>query len=119
MSVEIEFPADENGFVLQNMFERGVNLNREYDVDFVHLLPSEELAVAMAQEVDKTFSDVKISIDQTDSGFDVYVVKMIKPTHALISKYELLYGEIANKYKGKSDGWGFQSEYNKQINQDK
>ncbi len=97
------------------MYEKGINLEREYDVDFIHLFQTQESALAMAQEVDTTFTDIKITIIPTETDFDVYVVKKIQPTHALITKYESLYGAIANKHQGKSDGWGFESEYNKSI----
>nr|PMH95770.1 hypothetical protein BCU55_19550 [Shewanella sp. 10N.286.48.A6] len=98
------------------MFDKGVNLERTYEIDFFHLFEDEESAVKMAQEIDSKYSDVKISILVNDvvGGFDVdvYVSKTMEPTHKSITEHEMAYGEVAQKFGGKSDGWGFESEYN-------
>lgn len=111
---EMQYPEDENGFVLQSMFNKGVNLERKYEIDFFHLFQDEESAVKMAQEINSKYSDVKIAISINDvaGGFDVYVSKTMEPTHKLITEFESKYGEVAIKFGGKTDGWGFESEYN-------
>lgn len=118
---EMQYPNDENGQVLQSMFERGVNLNREYEIDFFHLFNDEESAVKMAYEVDHSYENIKVKIYTNDvsKGFDVYVSVNMAPTHENITHVEVTFADIATKYGGKSDGWGFESEYNKPLKQDK
>ena len=117
--VEIQYPDDENGKVLKNMSNRGINLDREYEIDFFHFFKNEKSAVDMVREINMMYENVKASIYINDvaNGFDVYVSAKIYPTHSNISSAELLFAEIAEKYNGKSDGWGFESEYISPIKQ--
>ncbi|MDR8523181.1 ribonuclease E inhibitor RraB [Shewanella fidelis] len=113
----MQYPNDENGQVLQNMLERGVNLNREYEIDFFHLFKDEESAVKMAYEVDNSYENIKVAIytNEVSKGYDVYVSVIMEPTPENITHVESTFAEVATKYGGKSDGWGFESEYNKSI----
>ena len=114
---EMQYPNDENGQVLHNMLERGVNLNREYEIDFFHLFKDEESAVKMAYEVDNSYENIKVAIytNEVSQGYDVYVSVIMEPSHENITHVESTFAEVANKFGGKSDGWGFESEYNKPI----
>ena len=114
------FPNDENGQVLQSMFDRGVKLDREYEIDFFHLFKGEDDAVKMAYEVEQSYKNIKVAIytNEVSKGFDVYVSVNMFPTHENINNIEAVFAEIATKHGGKSDGWGFESEYNKSIKQD-
>ncbi|MDP2560875.1 ribonuclease E inhibitor RraB [Psychrobium sp. 1_MG-2023] len=117
---EMRYPNDENGHVLQSMHERGVKLNREYEIDFFHLFKDEDSAVKMAYEVDHSYKNLKVAIysNEVSKGFDVYVSVHMEPTHENITYVESTFAEVARKYGGKSDGWGFESEYNKPIKAD-
>jgi hypothetical protein len=106
---EMIYPNDENGTVLQAMHDDGVALNREYEVDFVHSFKTEKSAQLMASEISSSYTDVKVSISVYDGGIDVYVKKNLIPTHEAITRNETLFGRIAKKHGGHSDGWGFES----------
>ena len=44
MKEDGQYPDDENGMVLQQMAERGIDLARARVVDFEHVFPTEEAA---------------------------------------------------------------------------
>ena len=113
----MQYPNDKNGRVLQSMFDKGVNLERAYQIDFFHFFKDESSAANMAQAVEAQFSDIKVvvSVNKVARGYDVYVSKSMQPTHQLINEHELNFGEIAITFGGKSDGWGFESEYKKPV----
>jgi hypothetical protein len=113
----MQYPKDKNGLVLKNMLDKGINLERTYEIDFFHFFKEEESAVRMAQETQEKYSDIKVvvSSNKVARGFDVYVSKTMQPTHQLINEFESNFGEIATRCGGKSDGWGFESEYKKPV----
>ncbi|WP_153914295.1 ribonuclease E inhibitor RraB [Shewanella sp. TC10] len=101
---EMQYPNDENGQVLQSMLERGVNLNRVYEIDFFHLFKDEESAVKMAYEVDHSNDNIKVAIytNEVSKGFDVYVSVNMEPTHENITHVETTFAEVAIKTAGKA-----------------
>lgn len=60
----MEFPNDENGSVLQSMQDAGMDLNREYNVEFWHVFKEE----TSAQEMERRVSAMGIQVEVFDNS---------------------------------------------------
>ena len=118
------FPNDANGAVLQSMIDAGMDLNQEHEIEFCHLFPDEESALAMEQRMSDMNIDVDIynnaelleeaddedefgdMDDSIGEGFDVICLVTMVPTHEEITRLELELGDIARECGGEPDGWG-------------
>ena len=118
------FPNDANGAVLQSMIDAGMDLTQEHEIEFCHLFPDEESALAMEQRMSDMNIDVDIynnaelleeaddedefgdMDDSIGEGFDVICLVTMVPTHEEITRLELELGDIARECGGEPDGWG-------------
>ena len=106
MTVSATFPDDENGDVLRRMASHGDNLAASRNVDFEHIFPSVEAALAFAAQVVSRTDAVKIYWYDAESAWNVRVTRPMVPTHQGITELELSLGRIAHAHGGRSDGWG-------------
>ncbi len=102
-----DFPKDANGQVLQQFKDSGVDLDKEYVVDFCHLFVDEQSATNMANEVVEKFLDVEVDIYVDEDPISVCISRKMVPTHKFITMVEYVFAGIADKHGGVSDGWGF------------
>ncbi|RLS56486.1 MAG: ribonuclease E inhibitor RraB [Planctomycetota bacterium] len=131
----MEFPNDENGSVLQSMQDAGMDLNREYNVEFWHVFKEETSAQEMERRVSALGIQTEVfdnsELDESDlfdddedgdddgesfegddeemelnEGFDVLCIVPMIPTHAGITEMEQKLGKIAESCGGEADGWG-------------
>ena len=106
MTRSATFPDDENGDVLRRMASRGDNLDAPRNVDFEHIFPSVEAALAFTAQVVNRTDIMSISWYDARSSWNVRVTMHMAPTHQGITELERLLDQVARKQGGKADGWG-------------
>ncbi|MFT4925024.1 MAG: hypothetical protein ACI8WB_001114 [Phenylobacterium sp.] len=104
----MNFPDDENGALLQEMFAAGLDLSQHYDVDFFHLFEKKPQAEDMAAKIAKAHPEatVKVFEDETPGVWDVSCTINIQPVYDAICAAEKAFETIAEKCHGYADGWG-------------
>ena len=100
------FPDDENGDVLRRMASHGDNLAAPRNVDFEHIFPSIEAALAFTAEVVNRTDTVSVNWYDELSSWNVRVTRHMTPTHQGVTELELSLDQVARKHGGKADGWG-------------
>jgi hypothetical protein len=108
----MNYPDDENGTLLREMAEAGIDLSKTHDVDFYHLFEKEPLAQKMAEVVAKEQpqTTVKVFADETPGVWDVSCTVSIEPSYDNICAAEKTFESIADKNNGYADGWGIMAE---------
>ena len=108
----MNFPDDENGSILTEIFEAGVDLTQAVDVDFFHLFEKKPQAEKMVEQVAKAHPDVTVKLfeDDTPGVWDVSCTINIVPSYDNICEYEKTFETIADKCNGYADGWGLMGE---------
>ncbi|GJD97706.1 ribonuclease E inhibitor RraB [Methylobacterium iners] len=98
----------ENAEVLRRMATAGDDLNSPRPMDFNHLFPTREGAIAFARRVDaEGLRPVIRPYDKLGLPFDVTVTtKAVVPTCDLVTATEQHLASIAAEHGGRSDGWG-------------
>ncbi len=108
----MNFPADDNGALLQEMHMAGIDLSLNHDVDFFHLFekkPQAEKMVAMIADKHPQ-ATVKLFEDDTPGVWDVSCTVNIKPDYDAICAAEKAFESIADKCNGYADGWGLMTD---------
>lgn len=99
---------DENAEVLRDMAAAGDDLGRPRPMDFNHVFPTREGAIAFARRVDaEGLSPVVRPYDKPGFPFDVTVTtEAVIPTCDFITATEQRLEALAAEYEGRADGWG-------------
>lgn len=103
-----EFPNDDNGAVLQTLFDAGIDLTVEHDIEFMHVLPDEKAADAMQRHLRQLGLNGDVVENELDGEFDVAVVVRMIPSHAEITRVEKQLAALAESNGGRPDGWGIE-----------
>ncbi|MCR9246919.1 MAG: ribonuclease E inhibitor RraB [bacterium] len=105
------FPNDENGDVLRRMLASGDDLTRAREIEFVHVMPNESAAHAMAKAAGELGYSASAFCDEESGDWEVVCFVEMVPTHEGITKFEADLAELASRFGGRADGWGcFESE---------
>ena len=113
MSQDIDFPSDENGQVLRQMAEYGVDLTVSREIEFAHRAPDRPAAEAFAHAAAEVGFGVEAyepdeeSLEEGDTDWDIICTVEMVPTHENITAAENLLIELAEKHACEPDGWGF------------
>ena len=110
MSKPLEFPNDENGAVLRRLHEQGDDLSQPRNIDFEHIFPTRDRALAFIGDVTTEESAVEISWYAARECWNVRVTRFLIPTHADITAVERELELRALEHGGKADGWGCMSQ---------
>ena len=105
----MQFPEDENGQLLREMSDEGVDLSAAHTVDFYHLFEKQPDAQAMAKAVNEAHPAEKVTVaeDPEIKGVWEVVCSLSMPLeHLLITESEQTFEAFADKNNGYSDGWG-------------
>jgi Regulator of ribonuclease activity B len=102
----MEFPYDENGDVLRQLCEAGMDMSAEHDIDFWHLFDDQEDAEEMVRRVGTMGIQARTRENRKSSGWDVQCIVSMVPTHAAITQMERKLAEIADDCGGHPQGWG-------------
>lgn len=108
MSNSCQFPDDENGAVLRQMFDSGDDLSKPRSIDFNVVFATKENASVFRDRLRVEGYDAKIdhSGTVTDFPWDVVVQKEMVPTHFGITSIEEALEAMATPLGGRNDGWG-------------
>ncbi len=107
------FPDDDNGEVLRQMAEAGVDLTAEHSVEFAHLAPDQKLAETFAEQAHALGFTVEVydpdeeALAEGKTDWDVICIRMMVPTHQDITSIESQLADLAHKNGCREDGWGF------------
>jgi hypothetical protein len=103
-----QFPADENGDALWRMAESGDNLGKPREVDFAIILPTETAALQFAVQLLRNGQKVSFGPydGDPDRPWQVYLHRVLLPTHAAITAVETELARGAEPLGGRNDGWG-------------
>lgn len=108
-----QFPDNDNGNLLWQMFEDGSDLNEPYEVEFTIVFEQQQHADQCALHL--LHQEQKISLYQEDQQEDqthLWVlnihINMILEHDDLVDLEEWL-GRIAEQFSGRYDGWGCMS----------
>ena len=104
----MDFPNTENGALLLEMYQAGIDLSIPHDVDFFINFQKKRDAEKMWREVEASDSASKFSLTETDiqDGWILCCTVRLIPTHDDITRTEIAFDKMAEKYNGESDGWG-------------
>jgi len=107
----MNFPNDETGQVLSEMYQSGIDLTQQHEVVFFHLFEQQQQAQAMADFINDTLPEVKVSLqaDETPNVWDVNCTLVMLPSYEKILAEEMALEAIATKFSGYSDGWGIEA----------
>jgi len=108
----MHFPDDENGQLLAEIADAGVDLTSMQTIDFYILFEqkpeAEKFAIAIAN--DELAPSTELTKCPDTGVWEVITrVKMV-PDHTLLSQTEQYLESIANGHNGYGDGWGLMAE---------
>lgn len=109
---DMNFPEDENGKLLAEMVEAGVDLTQATNVDFFHLFEQRSQAQQMVELLSQQHPEtqVELNADNTPGIWEVSCTINILPSYVNICHYEKHYEAIAEQCHGYADGWGILAE---------
>lgn len=99
---------DENAAVLRDMVAAGDDLGTPRPMDFNHVFPTRDGAIAFARRVNaEGFTPVVRPYDKPGFPFDVTVTTdSVIPTCEFVTETEQQLSAIAAEFEGRPDGWG-------------
>ena len=108
----MSFPADENGALLQEMADAGIDLTQSHPVDYFHLFEKKPHAEKMVAAMAKAHPDVAIKLfaDEAPGVWDVQCTITLVPSYDNICEWEKTFESIADKCDGYADGWGIMAD---------
>lgn len=106
MNTTHDFPDDENGRVLRQLYEGGDDLTQSRLVDFCFVFPDREHALAFVRGVDDQEVETCLSWYRGKSKWQVIVKHDTVPDYAKITAIESNLKLKAQKAGGEADGWG-------------
>ena len=108
----MEFPSDDNGQILAEMHDAGIDLTISHTLDFFILFEKQNQADDFASAISKDELAPKTKQQKCpDTGvFEVLVSIEMVPDHQLITDMENYLESIANPLHGYGDGWGILAE---------
>ena len=108
----MKFPKDENGELLREMHEAGIDLTLPRNVEFFAFFKTKKEAEAMAAALATDSEVVSTSVEQNEiqDDWDLCCSIHMVPSHAAITLRELSFTKLAEKHNGEGDGWGVMEE---------
>jgi hypothetical protein len=98
---------DENAGVLKDMESRGIDLSYEREVDFSHVFQSSNSAETFIRACLKQGLKAVDTTDDLMDHFDVTVSIFMMPSCDNITEAEERLRNLAARFEGRADGWGF------------
>jgi succinate dehydrogenase flavin-adding protein (antitoxin of CptAB toxin-antitoxin module) len=108
----MQFPDDENGQLLAEIAEAGIDLAQMHKIDFYILFEQKPEAEQFAKAISEDeLSPTTQLVQCKDTGiWEVITQVQMVPDHTLLGQTEQYLESIANSHKGYGDGWGLESE---------
>ena len=104
----MDFPNTEDGEMLREMHQAGMDLTIVHNIDFFINFGKKKDAEKMQAEVEANNSDSIFSLDEneTHDGWILCCTIEMIPAHDDIIEVERAFDKIAATHQGESDGWG-------------
>ncbi|CAH9064939.1 hypothetical protein PSECIP111854_03573 [Pseudoalteromonas sp. CIP111854] len=104
----MQFPDDDNGLLLKEMAEAGIDLTQFHTVDFFILFEQKPQAESFIEAISEDELAPQTNLQQCKDTSVWEVISSIKmvPDHQLLSQTEQYLESIANSHEGYGDGWG-------------
>ncbi|CAM4257464.1 ribonuclease E inhibitor RraB [Pseudoalteromonas byunsanensis] len=104
----MQFPDDDNGQLLAEMAEAGIDLTQFHTVDFFILFEQKPQAESFIKAISDDELAPHTQLQQCkDTGvWEVITSVKMVPEHQLLSQTEQYLESIANGHEGYGDGWG-------------
>ncbi|WP_157964714.1 ribonuclease E inhibitor RraB [Algibacillus agarilyticus] len=108
----MNFPDDENGEVLKEMFEAGIDFSQTYNVDFYAAFEFEERgqeAIDALQKMtfsEQSFADVKLQKPEQGGGVELVATIPLQLEYQTITDIDNAFTAKIEKLRGFADGWG-------------
>ncbi len=108
----MKFPKDENGELLREMHEAGIDLTEPRNIEFFAFFSTKKDAEAMVAALASDSDVVNTSLEHNEiqDDWDLCCSIQMVPSHAAITLRELSFTKLAEKHNGESDGWGVMEE---------
>lgn len=108
----MDFPSDDNGQILAEMNDAGINLTLIHTLDFFILFEQQDQATNFVNVISADDLAPKTKLQKcSDTGvFEVLVSIEMVPQHQLITDMENYLESLANPLHGYGDGWGILAE---------
>ncbi len=97
---------DENRAVLAQIAEAGSDLTEPRQIDFEHVFPNEQSALAFANLGSANGYSTNVWLNE-EGEWNVTANATLLPTAEEITRVEELLDQLAQSNSGKADGWGF------------
>ncbi|NOU50663.1 ribonuclease E inhibitor RraB [Pseudoalteromonas sp. JBTF-M23] len=104
----MQFPDDDNGQLLQEIAEAGIDLTQFHLVDFFILFEQKPQAESFIKAISEDELAPLTQLQQCkDTGvWEVITSVKMVPDHQLLGQTEQYLESIANAHEGYGDGWG-------------
>ncbi|WP_179998992.1 ribonuclease E inhibitor RraB [Acinetobacter sp. YH12239] len=109
MSRDLEqFPNDDNGDVLWQMFQDGDDLSEPHEIEYSIAFSSKEKAEKCALFLLQEEQKISLFIDEESESAEwiITIYVYMEPEYSDIVDLEEWFTKIANDYDGEYDGWG-------------
>ncbi|ALH95384.1 ribonuclease E inhibitor RraB [Acinetobacter equi] len=101
-----QFPDDDNGNVLWQMYEDGDDLTEAHEIEFSLAFQSQENAEACALSLLKEEQKITLFQDEDTNEWFITIYVYMEPDYSDIVDLEDWFTKIATQYHGEYDGWG-------------
>ncbi|AWB66525.1 ribonuclease E inhibitor RraB [Saccharobesus litoralis] len=108
----MQFPDDENGQLLAEMQEAGVDFSQSYNVDFYAAFEFEDRAqqaleiLQKAKVAGQSFADIRIQKPEQGGGVELVATINMLLDHQAITALDEDFTVQIEKLRGYADGWG-------------
>ncbi len=102
----MNFPSDPTGDALREMAESGLDMSKEYEIEFFTMFAAEDHAQAMYDELLEKEINAELSVYEEEQEWEVAAIIEMVPTYENITQMDKMLSEIAEEFEGVSDGWG-------------
>ncbi len=104
----MDFPNTEDGEVLREMHQAGMDLTTPHNVDFFINFSKKRNAEKMQAEVEANNSNGRFSLMENENhdGWVLCCTIAMIPSHDDIVEVERAFDKIAANHQRESDGWG-------------
>lgn len=108
----MQFPNDDNGQILSEMHQAGIDLSQMHNVDFFILFEKKDDAekFQVLMQSDELAPSITIQKCKDTGVWEALTTVKMVPEHSLISTTEDYLESLANPVNGYGDGWGILAE---------
>ncbi|MBL1260956.1 MAG: ribonuclease E inhibitor RraB [Thiotrichaceae bacterium] len=104
----MDFPKTDDGEILREMHQAGINLSATHNIDFFINFGKKKDAEKMQAEVESNGTEGRFALDEneTHDGWVLCCTIAMIPRHDDIIEVERAFDKVAATHQGESDGWG-------------